>query len=139
LDVNGDARIRDLAGSGTRMVVADANGNLSTQSIPGGSGGDAIIIGNKMTLHLTNDVNSLNVSGISYLELSTTSSSNEIKGLSGGVDGQIIYIINKDSGDDIKIKKNTGTQQTREDVQVKKKEGRIIMFNGTHWYLMSQH
>ncbi|MCB9191313.1 MAG: hypothetical protein H6602_06595 [Flavobacteriales bacterium] len=39
LDVNGDARVRDLAGSGTRMVVADANGNLSTQAIPSGGGG----------------------------------------------------------------------------------------------------
>lgn len=34
--VNGDARIVDLAGSGTRMVVADANGSLSTQSISAG-------------------------------------------------------------------------------------------------------
>lgn len=33
LDVNGGARIRELAGSDTRMVVADANGNLQTQEI----------------------------------------------------------------------------------------------------------
>ncbi len=138
LDVNGDARIRDLAGSGTRMVVTDANGNLSTQAIPGGGGGDAIVIGNKMTLHLTNDVSSLNVSGVSYLLISTNSSSNEIKGFSGGVDGQMLYIINQDSGDDIKIKKNQGSQQTREDVDVKKKEGRILMYNGSHWYCMSK-
>lgn len=34
LHVSGDARITDLAGSGTRMVVADANGDLSTQALP---------------------------------------------------------------------------------------------------------
>lgn len=39
LDVNGDARIRNLAGIGTRMVVSDANGVLSTQAIPSGGGG----------------------------------------------------------------------------------------------------
>lgn len=33
LEVVGGARITDLAGSGTRMVVADASGNLSTQDI----------------------------------------------------------------------------------------------------------
>lgn len=33
LDVNGSTRLRGLTGSGTRMVVADANGNLSTQNI----------------------------------------------------------------------------------------------------------
>lgn len=41
LHVTGDARITDLAGSGTRMVVADANGDLSTQAIPSGGGGSA--------------------------------------------------------------------------------------------------
>jgi hypothetical protein len=34
LEVNGDARITDLAGSGIRMVVADADGDLSTQALP---------------------------------------------------------------------------------------------------------
>ena len=33
LEVNGTARITDLAGSGDRMVVADAEGDLSTQAI----------------------------------------------------------------------------------------------------------
>ncbi|MCP4442201.1 MAG: tail fiber domain-containing protein [Aureispira sp.] len=35
LDVNGDTRIRGLAGTGTRMVVTDANGVLGTQTIAG--------------------------------------------------------------------------------------------------------
>ena len=37
--VNGTASITDLAGTGTRMVVADTNGVLSTQTIPSGGGG----------------------------------------------------------------------------------------------------
>lgn len=34
LHVSGDVRVSNLAGSGTRMVVADSNGTLSTQSLP---------------------------------------------------------------------------------------------------------
>lgn len=34
LHVQGDIRVSDLAGSGTRMVVADASGNISTQQLP---------------------------------------------------------------------------------------------------------
>ena len=40
LEVSGTARITDLAGTGDRMVVADADGDLSTQAIP--SGGSSI-------------------------------------------------------------------------------------------------
>ena len=36
LEVSGTARITDLAGTGDRMVVADADGDLSTQAIPSG-------------------------------------------------------------------------------------------------------
>ncbi|MCR5886352.1 hypothetical protein LRS06_00905 [Hymenobacter sp. J193] len=37
-DVNGSTRLRGLAGTGSRMVVADADGALSTQAIPSGGG-----------------------------------------------------------------------------------------------------
>ena len=37
LEVSGTARITDLAGTGDRMVLADADGDLSTQAIPSGS------------------------------------------------------------------------------------------------------
>jgi len=39
LHTKGSVRLEGLSGSGSRMVVADANGDLSTQAIPGGSGG----------------------------------------------------------------------------------------------------
>ena len=38
LHVQGNMRVSALAGSGNRMVVADANGALSTQAIPSGGG-----------------------------------------------------------------------------------------------------
>ncbi len=38
LEVTGGSRITGLAGVGTRMVVADVNGDLGTQAIPGGGG-----------------------------------------------------------------------------------------------------
>jgi hypothetical protein len=37
LHVNGGARVSSLAGTGERMVVADADGKLTTQPIPGGA------------------------------------------------------------------------------------------------------
>ena len=36
LDVDGDGVMNSMSGAGTRMVVADATGQLSTQAIPGG-------------------------------------------------------------------------------------------------------
>ncbi|MBF9220546.1 beta strand repeat-containing protein [Hymenobacter ruricola] len=36
-DVNGSTRLRGLAGTGSRMVVANADGDLSTQAIPSGT------------------------------------------------------------------------------------------------------
>lgn len=42
LQVNGSARISSLAGVGTRMVVADANGVLGVQAIPSGGGSMAL-------------------------------------------------------------------------------------------------
>ncbi len=40
IDGNGVVRINDLAGTGTRMVVADGNGDLSTQSLSSGGADD---------------------------------------------------------------------------------------------------
>lgn len=137
LHVDGSVRLEDLSGSGTRMVVADNNGNLSTQSIPGGGGS-----GSTVTLSINSNEYNYNVSGVSILELYPISGDHEIRGLSGGVAGQIIYVINKEvDGDDDKVtfKKDTGTQQFRQDLEVKAKEGAIIMYNGSDWYILSKH
>lgn len=40
---SGKFKISDLSGTGTRMVVADANGVLSTQAIPSGGGGTGTV------------------------------------------------------------------------------------------------
>jgi hypothetical protein len=49
---DGNIRINNLAGTGTRMVVADGNGNLLTQTIP--SGGTSSFNGNlSSTLNVT--------------------------------------------------------------------------------------
>lgn len=139
LHVSGDARITDLAGSGTRMVVADAQGDLSTQAIPSGGGGGGFGSGTTLTLNITGDITSQNVSGVSILRLDANNSSHEIKGLSGGVAGQVICIANIDSNHKVKFKKDQGAQRFREDLEVKKKEGAIIMYDGSYWYVISQH
>ncbi|HRE52221.1 MAG TPA: hypothetical protein PK339_12415 [Flavitalea sp.] len=43
LRTSGVNRLENLAGTGTRMVVANANGDLSTQAIPSGGGGGSSI------------------------------------------------------------------------------------------------
>ncbi|MCF8276445.1 MAG: hypothetical protein K9J17_06905 [Flavobacteriales bacterium] len=131
LHVSGDARISDLAGSGTRMVVASSNGTLSTQTIP--SGGSS---GTTLSLSLSSNVTSQDVSGVSILEV-TYSNDKDIRGLSGGVDGQIIYVVNTASNDKVEFKKNQGTQQFIEDFNVEHGEGAIIMFMGSKWYRIS--
>lgn len=49
----GVAKINDLAGSGTRMVVADSSGVLSTQAIPSGGGGSSTLSFNRQTASYT--------------------------------------------------------------------------------------
>lgn len=66
LHVSGDARISDLAGSGTRMVVANANGDLSTQAIPSGGGGSSSAYG-------VNGTGSQSTSSSSYSNISDMS------------------------------------------------------------------
>ncbi|MGB0918850.1 MAG: hypothetical protein ACPGU4_14750, partial [Flavobacteriales bacterium] len=63
----------------------------------------------------------------------------EIRGLTGGVAGQVICIVNTDSNDKVKFKKNVGTQRFREDLNAEKKKGAIIMYNGSNWYVLSKH
>lgn len=136
LHVDGSVRLEDLSGSGTRMVVADNNGNLSTQTIPsGGSSGSTV----SLDLHSTQY--NYNVSGVSILELVPYSGDRQIRGLSGGVAGQIIYIINKDwSGSDkVTFVANTGTQQFLEHLEIDANDGAIIMYNGSNWFILSKH
>lgn len=55
LHTKGNIRFENLSGTGTRMVVADANGNISTQTIPGG-GGSWLLAGNAGTNAVTDYV-----------------------------------------------------------------------------------
>jgi hypothetical protein len=137
LHTKGSVRLEGLSGSGDRMVVADNNGNLSTQSIPSGGGGFGS--GTTLNLYLTDDVVNQNVSGVSIIRFKSDGDDYEIKGLVGGVAGQVICIVNTESDDKVKFKKNTGAQRFREDLEVNKKDGAIIMYDGFYWYIISKH
>lgn len=130
----GTVRHENLAGTGTRMVVADGSGNLSTQPVPSGAGGSMI------TVNLTSNVTNLNVSGVGIIRGVVSGGDKEIRGFVGGVAGQVIYVINTNSsGGKIKFKKNTGTQRMRQDRDVKPLEGCQIMYDGSHWYIVARH
>ena len=124
----------DLSGTGTRMVVADSDGDLSTQSIPSGGPGAGSTLHITLTAHTTD----VDVSGVSYMYVNTTGNY-DIKGLVGGVANQIVYLINQGTVDDVKFKKDEGTQEFLKDLDLKKEEGSIIMFDGTNWFVLSKH
>lgn len=79
LDVVGDVRLRGLSGTGNRMVVASANGTLSTQDIPSGGGtytGSTSIILNGTSFErsaLTGDVTSAQNSNVTTIGNSVVS------------------------------------------------------------------
>ncbi len=134
LHAAGPVRINDLAGSGARMVVADANGQLSTQPVPTPGPG----AGTTMYLNATNDISNLDVSGVSFIHVTSDDNNNEVSGLVGGILNQVIYLINT-SNRDLKFKKNVGTQQFIQDFDLKKEEGGMIMYSGTQWHVVSKH
>lgn len=135
LHVDGTVRLENLSGTGTRMVVADAQGDLSTQAIPSGGGPGA---GSTLNVTLTSHTTDIDVTGVSYMYMNTTGNY-DVKGLVGGTVNQIIYLINQGTVDDIKFKRNEGTQEFLKDLDLKKEEGGIIMFDGTNWFVLSKH
>lgn len=129
----GTVLMNDLAGSGNRMVVADENGQLSTQAIPTAPGS-----GSTLNIHLTNNVSNIDVTGVSFIYF-TTDDDHEIRGFQGGVQNQIIYLANPEDEDDIKFKKNNGMQKFLKDFDLKEEEGAIVMYTGSNWITISKH
>ena len=68
----GTLRASALAGTGTRMVVADTNGLLSTQAIPSGAGTVASVSDINTGTDNTNYVSSLGLEGSKYTEQDNT-------------------------------------------------------------------
>ena len=134
LHTAGSVEMDVLEGSGTRMVVADSEGQLSTQAIPASGPG----AGSTLNLHLTGDAYNIDVSGVSFIYVTTTGS-HEIFGLTGGVQNQIIHLVNPEEDDDVKFKKEEGTQEFIKDFDLKKEEGGIIMYTGSKWIAISKH
>ncbi len=131
----GSVQMNDLAGSGNRMVVADASGQLSTQPIPSGLGS-----GTTLNVHLTHNISNLDVSGVSFTFIYfTTDDDHEIRGFQGGVQNQIIYLANPEDEDDIKFKKNNGMQKFLKDFDLKEEEVAIVMYSGSNWITLSKH
>ncbi|MDP6908567.1 MAG: hypothetical protein QF371_03625, partial [Flavobacteriales bacterium] len=133
LHTSGIVQMNDLAGSGNRMVIADANGQLSTQAIPTAPGS-----GSTLYLNMTSDISDLDVAGVSFIHV-TTNAQHDIEGLVGGVLNQVIYLINRSSNHDVKFKKEEGTQQFFKDWDLKKEEGGMIMYSGSEWHVISKH
>ncbi|MBD3377216.1 hypothetical protein GF406_19460 [candidate division KSB1 bacterium] len=86
----GDVMMKSLEGTGIRMVVADANGNLSTQTIPSGGGNDGVVTGasvagtstKTVTLTRSNSLANVSFSFTDAVNDADHSTSNEIQTLS---------------------------------------------------------
>ncbi len=87
---SGNVMMETLKGSGTRMVVADAGGNLSTQTIPSGGGADGVVTGGSVsgtstktvTLTRSNSLPNVTFSFSDAVDDADHSASNEIQTLS---------------------------------------------------------
>lgn len=134
LHTSGTVEMDDLEGTGTRMVVADAHGQLSTQAIPSGGLG----AGTTLYVNATGDISNLDVSGVSFIHATSDHNNNEVNGLVGGVLNQIVYLINS-SDKDLKFQKEVGTQELIQDFELKKEEGGILMYSGSAWHVISKH
>jgi len=66
--IDGALQVNNLAGTGTRMVVTDANGALSTQGIPTGSASG----GSSVSYYLNGSVNQGTIGGSVYYEINKT-------------------------------------------------------------------
>ncbi|HAP68349.1 MAG TPA: hypothetical protein DCR04_01255 [Flavobacteriales bacterium] len=131
----GTVEMDDLEGTGTRMVVADADGQLATQAIPSGGPGAGTTLYLNVT---TGNTPNLDVDGVSFIHVTSDDDDNEIRGFKNGVLNQIIYLINT-SDKDLKFKKNVGNQKFLKDFDLKKEEGGLLMYSGSEWHVISKH
>lgn len=70
-----EIRAASLSGTGTRMVVADASGNLATQTIPSGGGSDLTGAAVKANVHFLNDAD-YTVASTDYIIIGNTLTTN---------------------------------------------------------------
>jgi hypothetical protein len=99
--ISGTTRIVALAGTGSRMVVADANGNLSTQTIPSGGSGSSYtfnngVFDNGTTVGLGGSLAGNTVIGLNNYEFKYTGLSSQVRmtpfgGLAVGDSGSANY------------------------------------------------
>lgn len=115
-----------------RVLSSDVGGNMSWINPP-------FQIGNTLALHMTANVTDLDVTNVGAIYLTGTNNF-EIRGTVGAVEKQVIYLINRTTNRNIKLKSGPGTQKFRNDEDVKANEsGDIIFFDGTEWYVVSHH
>lgn len=96
--------------------------------------------GSKLELNLTANVTDLDVTGVGDIYLTSSADNYEIRGTVGGVDRQVIRIINRNSANrKVKLKKSVGTQDFIQDLDINRQEGAIIMYDGSEWYVISRH
>ena len=79
LNVEGDAKISGLSGIGLRMVVVDADGNLSTQAIPSG-GGHWLLLNNHIFNTNTGNVGIGTATPLSKLDIIGTFRASSLSG-----------------------------------------------------------
>ncbi|MBI1288328.1 MAG: hypothetical protein GC178_12210 [Flavobacteriales bacterium] len=81
LHVNGGARISNLAGSGTRMVVADANGDISTQALPSSGSSPTTVESSS-----SQNINSSSYTSVSGMSISSVSAGTYLVNFNADID-----------------------------------------------------
>ncbi|MCB0837222.1 MAG: hypothetical protein KDD99_11210 [Bacteroidetes bacterium] len=133
LDVNGTLRVGSLIGAGTSMVVADANGNLSIQTIPT-DGQTLSLSGSNLSISGGNSISlpfalpysagtGINISGSTIINTGDTDPSNDIT-TSTSAAGDVSGIFPTLSVDKIKGQNIAGTAPAN---------GQVLKWNGSAW------
>lgn len=127
------ATVTGLAGSGTRMVVADSNGVLSTQAIPSGGGGGAYT-----TTSQTANYTETATSGTKIIFCDTTSAAFTVT-LPTAVGNTATLIVKKTAGANLLTVDGDGTETIDGGLTAelyKEQESITLISNNTNWFII---
>ena len=125
----------------------DTDGAITTSSgdlVITPNGGAVNVVGaiSSATLTVTSSADNTDVSGVNTMWVTTTGGAVVLGGLTGGVDGQVLYVVRKDTTNDLTLENAEGAgdqdfimhQSADEVIDA---GGAVLMCDGSDWYDIS--
>jgi len=142
LQVNslGDDKNIQISHDDTDGAITTSSGDLVITP----NGGAVNVVGaiNSATLTVTSSADNTDVSGVNTMWVTTTGGAVVLGGLTGGVDGQVLYVVRKDTTNDLTLENAEGAgdqdfimhQSADEVIDA---GGAVLMCDGSDWYDIS--